>query len=222
MNLLKRFSKLVRLRPWFFLAAGVSILVSAALPNSLVDQPATRWLIAWNCGAALYLIMSAAMMMRADAGHIRQRAVSQDVGQGILLVLTAMATLSSLGAIAFEMLVAKELHGMVKTAHMALAGITVVSSWAFIQVMFAIHYAHMYYARRESGEQGGLDFLGTDEPDYAEFFYFSAIIGTSGQTADVPFSCREIRRVGTVHCILTYLFNTTVLALLINIGASLL
>jgi uncharacterized membrane protein len=57
-------------------------------------------------------------------------------------------------------------------------------------------------------------------PTSAIFFYFSAIIGTSGQTADVAFVSRSMRRIGSVHCILAYMFNTVVLALLINIGAS--
>ncbi|MEY4560888.1 MAG: hypothetical protein RLZZ618_165 [Pseudomonadota bacterium] len=62
---------------------------------------------------------------------------------------------------------------------------------------------------------------GDPEPDYADFFYFASVIGTSGQTADVAFVTKPLRRVGAVHCILSYLFNTTLLALMINIGASL-
>ncbi len=61
-----------------------------------------------------------------------------------------------------------------------------------------------------------------EHPDYGDFFYFAVVIGTSGQTADVAFVSKPMRRIGTLHCILAYLFNTTVLALLINIGASLL
>ena len=73
----------------------------------------------------------------------------------------------------------------------------------------------------KSGCKPGLQFPEDDSPDYGDFFYFSAIIGTSGQTADVSFVSKELRRIGSVHCIVAYLFNTTVLALLINIGASL-
>jgi|GEM_PF-5061079 len=50
--------------------------------------------------------------------------------------------------------------------------------------------------------------------------HVAAVIGTSGQTADVSFTSKPMRRIGSLHCILAYLFNTTVLALLINIGAS--
>lgn len=72
-------------------------------------------------------------------------------------------------------------------------------------------------AANSRGRAGG----GLDQPDYGDFFYFAAVIGTSGQTADVSFISKPMRRIGSVHCILAYLFNTTVLALLINIGASL-
>jgi uncharacterized membrane protein len=98
----------------------------------------------------------------------------------------------------------------------------VLSSWAFIQVMFALHYAHDYYADACHGRTAGLQFPDAEPPDYGDFFYFSSVIGTSGQTADVSFVTKGMRRIGSVHCILAYLFNTTVLALLINIGAGLL
>jgi len=117
--------------------------------------------------------------------------------------------------------VVKDMHGSLRIAHIALSGVTVLSSWAFIQVMFALHYAHDYYAAACHGRPVGLAFPNDDQPDYGDFFHFAAIIGTSGQTADVSFVSKPMRRIGSVHCILAYLFNTTVLALLINIGASL-
>ena len=88
--------------------------------------------------------------------------------------------------------------------------------------MFTLHYAHDYYLEACHGRKPGLAFPDDDDPDYGDFFYFSAVIGTSGQTADVSFVTKPMRRIGSLHCILAYLFNTTVLALLINIGASLL
>ncbi len=83
-----------------------------------------------------------------------------------------------------------------------LAGVTVLSSWAFIQVMFCLHYAHDFYAAACHGRPAGLQFPADDHPDYGDFFHFAAVIGTSGQTADVNFSSKPMRRIGTVHCIL--------------------
>jgi uncharacterized membrane protein len=88
--------------------------------------------------------------------------------------------------------------------------------------MFALHYAHDYYARVIRGEPGGLAFPGGEAPDYGDFLYFACVIGTSAQTADVGFTCRQMRRTGLVHCVLAFFFNTTLLALTINIASSLL
>ena len=145
----------------------------------------------------------------------------QDDGELIILILVVISSISSLVAIAGELAVVKDMHGLIKIGHISLAGLTVVSSWAFIQVMFALHYAHDYYAAQAQGRSPGLRFPEDDHPEYGDFFYFSAVIGTSGQTADVLFVTKPMRRIGSIHCILAYMFNTTVLALLINISASL-
>jgi uncharacterized membrane protein len=212
--------RLIRARPRVFIATAVAILVGVLLPTDVARHAVTRWLIAWNCGTGLYVVMAVTMMIRSRDHHMRQRAQLQDDGQLVLLALVAVATAASLAAIAGQLTVVKDSHGVLKAAHAALAGVTVLSSWAFIQVMFTLHYAHDYYAAVCHGRPAGLQFPDESPPDYGDFFYFAAIIGTSGQTADVSFVTKPMRRVGSLHCILSYLFNTTVLALLINIGAS--
>ena len=213
--------RVVRARPRIFIAAGIATLVGLFLPHDIAEHAITRWLIAWNCGTLLYVTLAAAMMVRSSERHMRHRAQLQDDGQLVLLVLVAIATIASLAAIAGELTVVKDSRGFLKVAHATLAGVTVLSSWAFIQVMFCIHYAHDYYAAVCHDRPAPLQFPDPSPPDYGDFFYFAAIIGTSGQTADVSFTSKQARRVGSLHCILAYLFNTTVLALLINIGASL-
>jgi uncharacterized membrane protein len=87
--------------------------------------------------------------------------------------------------------------------------------------MFAMHYAHDFYVSRAKNLHGGLDFPQDQEPDYLDFCYLAFVIGTSGQTADVSFTSKPMRRIALVHCVLAFLFNTTILALMINIAASL-
>jgi uncharacterized membrane protein len=125
------------------------------------------------------------------------------------------------GAIVAELALAKDLQGTLRYNHIALSALTIVSSWAFTQVMFALHYAHDYYIRDLRGEHGGLDFPGEKTPDYGDFLYFSCVIGTSGQTADVSITNRKMRRINMVHCVLAFFFNTTLVALTINIASGL-
>lgn len=214
--------RLLRARPRLFVALGVALLVAWWLPDAIATQAATRALIAWNAGTTLYVALAAVMMARSSHHHMRRRAQLQDDGQWVLLALVAVTAVASLVAIAAELVVVKDLHGWRRQAHMALAGFTVLAGWAFIQVMFALHYAHEYYAALERHLPPGLSFPDDPQPDYGDFFYFAAVIGTSGQTADVSFTSKPLRRIGALHCILAYLFNTTVIALLINIAAGLL
>lgn len=215
-----QFFRLVRARPRLFIATAVAIGVGILLPQTWASHAVTRWLVAWNAGTVLYVALAALMMIRSSSHHMRRRAQLQDDGQLVILALVAVATVASLAAIAGELAVVKDMHGFIRIAHVALAGVTVLSSWAFIQVMFTLHYAHEFYAETCHGRTPGLLFPDADQPDYGDFFYVAAVIGTSGQTADVSFVSKPMRRIGSLHCILAYLFNTTVLALLINIGAS--
>ena len=218
---MKRFLHVFRVRPRLLIVAVLGVLTGLLLPHGIASQPISRWLIAWNVGAWLYVLLAAVMMKRSSKGHMRHRAQLQDDGKYAILGLTVFAAIASLVAIAFELAIVKDLHGWSRGLHVALAGTTVLSSWSFIQIMFTLHYAHDYYLAACHGRKPGLAFPDDPDPDYGDFFYFSAVIGTSGQTADVSFVTKPMRRIGSLHCILAYLFNTTVLALLINIGASL-
>jgi len=211
----------LRARPRLYIAAVFAILVGVFAPESLAGHLLTRLLIAWNAGTCLYVLLAAVMMTRSSEEQMRRRAQVEDDGRLVILVLVVVTSVASLVAIAGQLAVVKDMQGAAKLAHIALAGLTVLSSWAFIQVMFALHYAHDYFAATTRGRLAGLQFPGDEQPDYGDFFYFAAVIGTSGQTADVSFVSKPMRRIGSIHCILAYLFNTTVLALLINIGASL-
>lgn len=217
-------SKLLRIihaRPRLFIALALGVLVYALTPWALSSHPITRWLLAWDSAMGLYVILGAIMMSRSADHHMRRRAQTQDEGKWVIIGLVVLCSLANLGAIAGELTLVREMQGADRWAHAGLAGATVLLSWAFIQVMFALHYAHDYYANNSAQHNPGLRFPDSEPPDYGDFFYFAAVIGTSGQTADVSFVSKAMRRLGCVHCILSYLFNTTVLAVMINIGASL-
>lgn len=211
----------LRARPRLIWSALAGVLVGLFLPQAFDSREVTRWLIGWNAGAWVYLALTAAMMGRSSRDDMRRRALEQDDGAVTILVLVVMAALASLGAIVAELGVARQEEGLVRHLHIGLAALTVVSSWAFTQVMFALHYAHEHHQDRGDGRAGGLIFPDTHEPDYLDFLYVSVVIGTSAQTGDVSFGSAAMRRVGLVHCLLSFAFNTTLLALMVNVGANL-
>ncbi len=213
--------RLVLSRPRLFFSLAVGVLVATLLPTSVAQQAITRAIIGWNAGACLYLALAMRMMFWSSHERRRSRALQHDEGSAIVLLLVITAALVCIGAIVAELAVVKDLQGPLRYAHIAIAALTIVTSWAFTQMMFALHYAHDYYVSCIHGEHGGLDFPGGHPPDYGDFIYFACVIGTSGQTADVSFTSRRMRRIGAVHCVLAFFFNTTLVALTINIASGL-
>jgi uncharacterized membrane protein len=213
--------RLVLARPRLVSSVVIGAATVILLPNWFDMQWITKVIIGWNLGACLYLVLAARMMFWSSHEKMRIRAMQEDEGRIVVLAFVVTAALMCIGAIVAELALAKDLKDTLRYTHIALSALTIVSSWAFTQVMFALHYAHDYYIRDLRGEHGGLDFPGEKTPDYGDFLYFSCVIGTSGQTADVSITNRKMRRINTVHCVLAFFFNTTLVALTINIASGL-
>jgi uncharacterized membrane protein len=207
--------RVIRARPRLFLSTVCGVVIVLLLPRGLRD--ATRLLIGWDIGVAIYLVLAAIMMVHADIGRIKRRAALQDEGQFVILLLSAAAALASLAAILAE------LSGAGGTGHhplnLALAAITIVLSWSFIHSIFALHYAHEFYDQR-ARRAPALIFPGNDEPDYWDFLYFSLVIGMTSQVSDVAIACKPIRRIVSLHGVISFFFNVALLALMVNMAAS--
>jgi uncharacterized membrane protein len=215
----RKFLHQVRARPRLALATGLCLAAFLLLPASLSGP--TRALVAWNLGAGLYLALAWTMMLRCSVEKMRWRTRIQDDGAIAVLVLTLVAATASLAAIVLELVGCKNLPAAIQTPHLVLAGATILISWCFVHTAFALHYAHEYYVERGGPHRRGLEFPGTDLPDFADFLYFSFVIGTTSQTADVSIASRTMRRLALLHGVVAFLFNTTLLALTVNIAASL-
>jgi uncharacterized membrane protein len=210
--------RIVRARPRLFTSALVGIIVIALCPSDW--RIATRLLVGWDIGVVLYLALALRMMGVADVRHIRLRARLQDEGQLAILGLTATAALASLGAIVA--LLGMSGGNQREPIHLLLGVVTILLSWTFTHIMFALHYAHEYYDE-DGGQGGGLLFPGDlKEPDYWDFVYFSYVIGMTSQVSDVQITCRPIRHTVSAHGIISFIFNVTLLALTVNIAASVL
>ena len=203
--------RLVMARPRFFTSIAIGLVALPLLPASL--RLATRLLLAWDIAIAIYLLLAFTTVMRTGVAKIRHRAALQDDGRFVILILTAVAAFATLGAIVAEL--GPDHRGPYE---LLLATATIVLSWAAIHTTFALHYAHEYY---RGTKVGGLAFPGDDkEPDYWDFVYFSFVIGMTAQVSDVGITDKIIRRTATAHGVASFIFNTALLALMVNIAAS--
>ena len=200
-------------RPRTFIALAAGILVFFLLPEG--PRLPTRLVVAWDAFAALYLVLAFITMLRCDVGHIRRSAVMQDDGRFLLLLLTALGAFASLAAIVLELGASKG-----NPAGLILAIVTIALSWTTVHTAFALHYAHEFYRNKKPG---GLQFPSGDghtEADYWDFVYFSFVIGMTAQVSDVGITDKIIRRTATVHGIISFVFNTALIALMVNIAGS--
>ena len=177
----------------------------------------TRVLIAWDVGIAVYLVLAFGVIGRFDVALARRRAAIQDEGGSALLILTTASAVASLAAIFAE--VGTLPKDGTRAPHFVLAVVTIALSWTFIQVIFALHYAHEFYG--EGDEGGGLQFPDDDHPDYWDFVYFSFVIGMTFQVSDVQVTRKRLRRLVVAHGVVSFVFNVAILALVVNLGASL-
>jgi uncharacterized membrane protein len=220
----------VLLRIRLFSAVGIGLFAYLVLPSSFAS--ATRGLIAWNVAIVAYLTLMGFMMARSTHESMRRRAKELDEGHYTVLVLAVVAALSSLAAIVFELFNLRNATGGVVALHIGLSAATIITSWSFVHVIFTEHYAHAFYflddgtGREadpgESQDRNGLHFPSQPRPDYLDFLYFAFTIGVANQTADIAVMSRGMRALVLIHSIISYFFNTIVLALTINIAASML
>jgi uncharacterized membrane protein len=173
---------------------------------------ATRLLVAWDVFAVLYLAFAYATVFSFNADHVRRQAKLQEDGRFIILAMTGVGAFASLAAIILELGVTPR-----QTPQLVLAVATIALTWSAIHTTFALHYAHDYYRGTKAG---GLTFPGEDKPDYWDFVYFSFVIGMTAQVSDVGITDRLIRRTATAHGIVSFIFNTALVALMVNIAAS--
>ena len=211
----RRAVRVVRTRPRLFACALVCLVLIATLPASW--RLTTRLLTAWDVGTALYLVAACVLMARADVEHIRRQSAVLDEGQVAILIVTVAAARASVAASIME------LGGTRGSApdlvRLGLATSTIVLSWAFIHMMFALHYAHEFYAERHRGASG-LAFPGAEPPDYWDFVYFSFVIGMTSQVSDVAVTSKAIRKTVAAHGVVSFMFNVALLALMVNIAAT--
>ena len=183
----------------------------------------TRLLMGWDSGVLTFLALTFPSLADVDHARMKRRAIEHDEGRHLMLLLAITATVFSVAAIGAELAAAKGQSVAREALRVGLAAGTIILSWVFVQTVFAVHYAHVYYMQEDdgTGHKKGLQFADDDPPDYWDFLHFAFIIGATAQTADIVIVSKELRRIGTVHSLLAFAFNTAILATMINLAANL-
>jgi uncharacterized membrane protein len=187
-------------------------------------SPITHFIAIWDVYAILLILMAWATICTANPRTIQRRARLQDSSRTFIFAFIILAACMSLLAV---ILVLREHKALQKTGglHLLMAALAIIESWFLIHTVFTLRYAHVFYrSEREADVEGsgrGLIFPGGLNPDYHDFAYFSVGIGMTCQVSDVNITSRSMRRLALLHGLLSFAFNTVILALSINIMSGL-
>jgi len=204
-----------------FLCAAAGACVVTLLPDTL--RLPIRFAAGWVVGVALFLGITAFIIAGASPDRVRRRARVVDPRRWVILAIIVCGAAVSLVALGFTLRPAGQESATAFAARLALAGLTVIASWTVTHTVFALHYAHHYYGDGPApgdDDRGGLAFPGNEQPDYWDFFYFSFVVGMTCQVSDVQVTSRAMRRITLMHGVLSFFFNTVILALSVNLVAS--
>ncbi|MCB8876485.1 DUF1345 domain-containing protein [Acidisoma silvae] len=208
-------------------AVLAGLLAALLLPRAALKAEAGglgHVVLSWDVGALVLLIGWGVTMVRTAPVDMPARAKAQEAGEWTVFAISLAAIVASVLVVVIEFKNISSLKGETKAFHLALVILTLVLSWLTMQLIFALRYAHEFYAYSDGSEQmdGGLDFPHEPEPDYFDFLYFAMVLGMTFQVSDVDITARKIRRLATLHGFVGFTFNTVILALTVNIAAGLL
>ena len=223
-------SKSIAIGPTWIIRIGamqrLAVVLAVAVAAFVVQPDSISWhtraIVSWDLGVLVYLCLAWWLVARADAGMTRDHALAQDQSGYLIFLFVVGAACASIVAIGFVVGTIKELTFWSRAWHLTLTIGALISSWLLIQTVFAFHYARRYYAmlRRERTTPPELLFPGGSPPDYLDFAYYSFVVGMTSQVSDVAVTSRQMRRLTLIHSVLAFVFNIAVLALSINIIAS--
>lgn len=187
------------------------ILIGAAVGLVPVLGMTRGILTGFDAAALLFIGSLLPLLRQGQAAKMRARAARNDANRAVLLVFC--------GIVLFVVLVAVggELRGRSSVVTIALVVSTLILAWLFSNIVYALHYAHLFYSAGDGGDAGGLQFPDTAEPDYWDFLYFSVTLGMTFQTSDVSIASRRMRRVVTGQCLAAFIFNLGVIAFTVNV-----
>jgi uncharacterized membrane protein len=197
---------------WRFLLFGIVVIVAGAVACPILGW--TRGTMTAFDVASIAFVMLWLPLFKREAREMRESAKANDANRGFLLLIAAAVTAVILVSVAREL----SQKGRPEPIDIALVIITLSLCWTFSTLVYALHYAHLFYKRDTKGQDsGGLSFPETKEPNYWDFVYFSSCLAMTFQTSDVDITSGKLRRIVTFHTLGAFVFNIGVIAFSINI-----
>lgn len=193
-------------------------LISFFLFKSYHSFPSSL-MASWLCFAITHLFLSWYTIFSQHPLEVKKIASTQDSSRTWIFIFILLAAIASLCAVILLLQSSKTLNGVNLADHIILSLGSVVCAWCLVHTLFTFRYAHLFYNNAKSceGSGKGLEFPNEKTPDYLDFAYFSFVLGMTFQVSDVEISSKRIRRLALLHSLISFIFNTAILALSINI-----
>ena len=205
----------------------ISGVLAVVLSSFTVHRP-INWMVGWLIYSAVHLGLMWVTILSSHPSEVRKEVSGQDPSRVLSTLFVVVASFVSLFAILFLLQDARSTASWQNlTIHVILSFSCIICSWVLVHTVFTLRYAHMFYgrARRDKNDHlkqlRGLEFPDEPEPDYLDFTYFSFVLGMTFQVSDVTISSRQIRRLALIHGLLSFAFNTLLVALTINVVSGL-
>lgn len=211
---------------WLFVATMVIVTVAAGVCHI---TPERAVLLGFDAGALVFIVATIRLMRGSETDDMRQRAKANDPDGHVLIAVSMLIVGVVLVAVVVELTGAGGGHG----TGLALSGATILLAWVFTNLLFALHYAHRFYAPGDDDDEpsrgdgdkqdtGGLQFPGDEMPVYSDFAYFSFVLGMTFQVSDVVITSRDLRRFALYHAMAAFLYDIIVVALTVSVVGGLL
>lgn len=178
-------------------------------------------LTTWCIYSSTNLLLEGIIVFKNSALDVKKFAANEDSNNSFIFIFIILSAFFSLLAV-LQLLLSVKVSSADFAAHALLSVVAVILSWFLIHTVFTLRYAHLFYRSFKKGEEKGICFPGGEDPDYTDFAYFSFTIGMTFQVSDVEVTAKDIRKLVLLQGILSFAFNTAIIALSINLIASLL
>lgn len=201
-----------------FLLSFTLGVIGASMARYFSGSTAFSLLAGWDLFGLTYIIFSVVIFIRVPQDKIQERCSKEDIRSWLLFLIVVIACMASLVTVMFFFDAHKEWH--MPQWFSSIVGVGgVASSWLMVHTSFAFRYAHLYYGddnKKFARHARGLKFPDDNAPDYFDFAYFSFVVGMTFQVSDVVITSKGVRRLVLMHSIISFIFNTVIIALTIS------